>query len=103
MYVMSGTFQSLFPWGSVASDTTAVACTAECSWRLASGSALPARPVPEPAGGCEPENSFFRRDLPVTAAGRGLRRDTCAGGKQEVTSALEPASRSGADGSGVGA
>lgn len=56
-------------------------------------SAPPAPPVPEPAVGCEPENRFFRRDLPVTAGGGAWWPPaTCAGGKQEVTSGAEPAS-----------
>lgn len=58
-------------------------------------SVLPAPPVPEPAEGCEPENLFFRQDPPVAAGGRGLVAGgtRVRGGKQEVTSGVEPASQ----------
>lgn len=62
---------------------------------LASGlSVLPAASVPEPEEGCEPENLFFRQDLPITV-GRGGAwgwRDTCAGREAGSDLGVEPVS-----------
>jgi hypothetical protein len=69
-----------------------------CSALGLRGLVCPPQPVSERADGCEPET------LLVLGAGPGGWRDTCAGGKQEVTAGVErPSGSGGADGSGVGA